>query len=121
MDFANAFTLTHHDIGPNYLGGLIYGEARTAIHVSHRIGALCVTLLLLLLAGLLMRRGLGRLAWMLIAALALQAGLVISTVLLNQPPAVAVVLHGRVSALCLVLWTASSVSRTPLLHIRFTA
>ena len=103
MDFANAFNLTHHDIGPNYLGGLLYGEARTAIHLTHRIGALCVTLVLLLLAALLWRRGLGRLAVLLIAALALQVGLGISNVLLNLPLAVAVAHNGGGAALLLVL------------------
>jgi cytochrome c oxidase assembly protein subunit 15 len=103
MDFANAFNLTHHDIGPNYLGGLLYGEARTAIHVSHRIGALLVTLALLLLAAMLMRRGLGRLAGLLIAALALQVGLGISNVVFNLPLAVAVAHNGGGAALLLVL------------------
>ena len=103
MDFANAFNLTHHDIGPNYLGGLLYGEARTAIHLTHRIGALCVTLVLLLLAAMLMRRGLGRLAGLLIAALALQVGLGISNVLLNLPLTVAVAHNGGGAALLLVL------------------
>ncbi|EWC42295.1 COX15/CtaA family protein [Stutzerimonas stutzeri] len=103
MDFANAFNLAHHDIGPNYLGGLLYGEARTAIHVSHRIGALCVTLILLLLAAMLMRRGLGRLAGLLIAALALQVGLGISNVLFNLPLVVAVAHNGGGAALLLVL------------------
>ncbi len=103
MDFANAFNLTHHDIGPNYLGGLLYGEARTAIHLTHRIGALCVTLVLLLLAAMLIRRGLGRLAGLLIAALALQVGLGISNVLLNLPLTVAVAHNGGGAALLLVL------------------
>src|SRR5690554_395841 len=43
MDFVHAFNLAQ-TVGPNYLGGLLEGEARTAIHVSHRIGALLVTL-----------------------------------------------------------------------------
>ena len=102
-DPANAFNLTHHDIGPNYLGGLLYGEARTAIHLTHRIGALCVTLLLLALAAMLWRRSLGRLAGLLVAALALQVGLGISNVLLNLPLAVAVAHNGGGAALLLVL------------------
>src|SRR3989338_8683551 len=39
MDFANGFHLTQH-IGPNYLGGQLDSDARTAIHMTHRIGAL---------------------------------------------------------------------------------
>lgn len=103
MDFANAFNLLHHDIGPNYLGGLLYGEARTAIHMAHRLGALSVTLALLLLAGLLWRQGLGRLAGLLLVALALQLGLGIANVLLNLPLAVAVAHNGGGAALLLVL------------------
>ena len=42
-DFANGFNLTQ-SIGPNYLGGQLDGPARTAIHISHRVGAIIVTL-----------------------------------------------------------------------------
>ena len=103
MDFSRAFDLTHHDIGPNYLGGLLYGEARTAIHVAHRIGALIVTLVLLGLAWRLFRHGLASLAALLLAALAVQVGLGISNVLLNLPLAVAVAHNGGGAALLLVL------------------
>lgn len=102
MDFANAFNLAHHDIGPNYLGGLLYGEARTAIHVTHRLGALVVMLVLLGLAWQLWRHGLSRLAGLLVAALALQVGLGISNVLLNLPLAVAVAHNGGGALLLLV-------------------
>ncbi|WP_217475565.1 COX15/CtaA family protein [Stutzerimonas stutzeri] len=103
MDFANAFNLTHHDIGPNYLGGLLFGEARTAIHFTHRLGALTVTMLLLVLSGQLWRNGMPRLAGLLLAALALQVGLGISNVLLNLPLAVAVAHNGGGALLLLVL------------------
>jgi cytochrome c oxidase assembly protein subunit 15 len=102
MDFANAFNLTHHDIGPNYLGGMLYGEARTAIHLTHRLGALTVTLLLLILSWQLWRNGLSRLATLLLATLALQVGLGISNVLLNLPLAVAVAHNGGGALLLLV-------------------
>ena len=36
MDFANGFHLTQH-IGPNYLGGQLDSDARTAIHMTHRL------------------------------------------------------------------------------------
>ncbi len=113
MDFANAFNLTHHDIGPNYLGGLLYGEARTAIHLTHRIGAVFVTLVLLLLAAMLWRRAIGRLACLLLAALALQVGLGISNVLLNLPLAVAVAHNGGGAALLLVLVLVNYRLRVP--------
>lgn len=103
MDFVRGFDPTQHDIGPNYLGGLLYGEARTAIHVTHRLGALSVTLVLLVLAGMLWRHGLGRLTGLLLAALALQVGLGISNVVFNLPLAVAVAHNGGGAALVLVL------------------
>src|SRR5690606_32777185 len=42
MDFANGFHLTQH-IGPNYLGGQLDSDARTAIHMTHRMGALVLS------------------------------------------------------------------------------
>src|SRR5690606_37428959 len=49
MDFTNGFHVTQEK-GPNYLGGQLDGEARTASHVAHRLGALLVSLGVLLLA-----------------------------------------------------------------------
>jgi cytochrome c oxidase assembly protein subunit 15 len=43
MDFASGFNI-FQSIGPNYLGGAMANEARVAIHMSHRIGAI-ITLL----------------------------------------------------------------------------
>lgn len=47
-DFVNGFDIGQ-SIGPNYLGGQLDSEARTAIHLAHRIGAIITFLLLLLL------------------------------------------------------------------------
>jgi len=104
MDFANGFHLTQH-IGPNYLGGQLDSDARTAIHMTHRIGALLVTLVLLLLAWQLKRNGLSRLAGLLVLALAVQVSLGISNVLLHLPLLVAVAhnLGGAALLLTLVL------------------
>ena len=88
-DFANGFHLTQH-IGPNYLGGQLDSDARTAIHMTHRLGALIVTLVTLTLAWQLHRVGLRRLAKLVLAALCLQIGLGISNVLFHLPLAVAV-------------------------------
>ena len=88
-DFANGFHLTQH-IGPNYLGGQLDSDARTAIHMTHRLGALIVTLVTLTLAWQLHRVGLRRLAKLVVAALLLQVGLGISNVLFHLPLAVAV-------------------------------
>ncbi|BFM04818.1 COX15/CtaA family protein [Halioxenophilus aromaticivorans] len=46
-DFKNGFNFAQ-SIGPNYLGGQLDGPARTAIHISHRLGAIVVTLVTLL-------------------------------------------------------------------------
>ncbi len=43
MDFAAGFDV-FQQVGPNYLGGTMTNEARVAIHMSHRLGAI-VTLL----------------------------------------------------------------------------
>ncbi|CAD5106685.1 COX15/CtaA family protein [Zestomonas carbonaria] len=102
MDFANGFHLTQH-IGPNYLGGQLDSDARTAIHMSHRLGALLVTLVLLVLAWRLHAAGLGRLAALLVLALAAQVGLGISNVLLHLPLPVAVAHNGGGAALLLAL------------------
>lgn len=104
MDFANGFHLTQH-IGPNYLGGQLDSDARTAIHLTHRLGALVVTVTLLALAWQLRGAGLGRLAALLVLALALQIGLGVSNVLLHLPLPVAVAHNGggALLLLCLVL------------------
>jgi cytochrome c oxidase assembly protein subunit 15 len=45
MDLANGFDVLQ-GIGPNYLGGVMDNDARVAIHMSHRVGAI-ITLLFL--------------------------------------------------------------------------
>ncbi|WP_120997902.1 COX15/CtaA family protein [Stutzerimonas urumqiensis] len=102
MDFASGFNLTQH-IGPNYLGGQLDGEARTAIHVTHRLGALTVTGVLLLLAWRLQRDGRGALARWLLLALGIQLSLGVANVLLHLPLAVAVAHNGGGAALLLTL------------------
>lgn len=89
LDFANGFHLTQH-IGPNYLGGQLDSEARTAIHLTHRLGAVLVSLVLLLLAWQLKRHAQVRLAALLLLALVVQLSLGIGNVLLHLPLALAV-------------------------------
>ena len=48
MDFKSGFNL-NQEVGPNYLYGLLDNPARVAIHYSHRISALFVTLIFLIL------------------------------------------------------------------------
>lgn len=47
-DFVQGFNIFQH-VGPNYLGGLLDNDARTAIHLSHRIGALLTFILVTVL------------------------------------------------------------------------
>ncbi|KQO33543.1 cytochrome B [Pseudomonas sp. Leaf83] len=102
MDFGKGFHLTQH-IGPNYLGGQLDSDARTAIHMSHRIGALLVTLALLALAWQLRTAKLPRLAGLLLLALALQVALGISNVIFHLPLLVAVAHNAGGAALLLVM------------------
>ncbi|WP_417312337.1 COX15/CtaA family protein [Ectopseudomonas khazarica] len=102
MDFGKGFHLTQH-IGPNYLGGQLDSDARTAIHMSHRIGALLVTLALLLLAWRLRAAGLPRLAGLLLVALALQISLGLSNVIFHLPLLVAVAHNAGGAALLLTM------------------
>ena len=55
-DFQQGFNIFQH-VGPNYLGGLLDNHARTAIHFTHRLGAVTVTLILFALSFSLWRRG----------------------------------------------------------------
>jgi cytochrome c oxidase assembly protein subunit 15 len=53
MDFSQGFNLSQA-MGPNYLGGLMHAEARQAIHVLHRYGAIILGLYLMLMSYRLM-------------------------------------------------------------------
>lgn len=104
-DFKQGFDLTQ-EVGPNYLGGLMDNQARTAIHLSHRLGALLVTILLSVLVIMLRRSGeLGctarRLAIGVAGLLVIQIGLGISNVVFALPLFVAVA-HNGVGALLLL-------------------
>ena len=48
MDFRSGFNL-NQEVGPNYLYGLLDNPARVAIHYSHRVSALLVTFVFLIL------------------------------------------------------------------------
>ena len=100
MDFAAGFNI-FQEIGPNYLGGMLYGEGRTAIHFTHRIGALVTLAVTLLLALRLYRAGLTTTAAGLVLVLLTQVGLGITNVLAHIPLAVAVA-HNAVGALLLL-------------------
>lgn len=102
MDFDEAFVLWR-GIGVNYEYGVLEHPARTAIHVTHRIGALVTFLYLGWLVLSIVRAG-GPLvgAALLVGGLLLvQVGLGIGNVLLHLPLGVATA-HNGVAALLLV-------------------
>lgn len=112
MDFANGFHLSQH-IGPNYLGGQLDSGARTAIHMTHRMGAFCVIAVLLVLAWRLQRVGQIYLTALMLLALSLQVGLGISNVLLHLPLPVAVAHNGGGACLLLTLVLVNYRLRAP--------
>ena len=103
MNFKEGFTLWR-GLGVNYEGGVLDAAARTAIHISHRVGAL---LTLLVLSAVALRalalpgRPLRAAAAVLALALLLQVTLGISNVLYVLPLPVAVA-HNAVAALLLL-------------------
>ena len=98
-DYASGFDIAL-SVGPNYLGGQMSSDARTAIHLAHRMGALAV---LLSSGWLAIRLGSRPLAWLLAGALAVQLALGIGNVLLLLPLSVAVLHNAGAAALLLVL------------------
>ena len=98
MDFAAGFDV-FQDVGPNYLGGLMSSDARVAIHVVHRLGAVAVTLVA---GALAIRLGRSPLGWSLGAVLIVQLVLGIANVVFALPLAVAV-LHNAGAALLLLV------------------
>ena len=77
-------------IGPNYLGGQMDHDSRVAIHLTHRFGAIVVTLFLLFMSYLLYIRKFQTLALGLVGFLILQVLLGISNVIFALPLLVAV-------------------------------
>ncbi|PKM29934.1 MAG: cytochrome B [Gammaproteobacteria bacterium HGW-Gammaproteobacteria-11] len=112
MDFAAGFHL-FHEIGPNYLGGILDGPGRTAIHFTHRIGAVITTLVLLVLAWRMLDLRLNKLAGLLVLTLATQVSLGITNVLAHLPLAVAVAHNAVGAALLLVVVSINYRLRAP--------
>ena len=103
MDFAAGFDILQ-DVGPNYLGGLMSSDARVAIHVVHRLGAVVV---LLFAGALAVRLGSRPVAWVLVGVLAVQLVLGIANVVFALPLAVAVLHNAGAAALLLVVVTVN--------------
>ncbi len=113
MNFADAFVLWR-GLGINYEFGVLDSPARTAIHVSHRIGALLTTVLLLGLAITSIRsriRALRRCTVALLHLLVLQVALGVGNVIFALPLTLATA-HNVVAALLLL---------SVLTHLRLTA
>ena len=101
MDFGEAFVLWR-GLGVDYEGGVLDGPARTAIHMSHRIGAAITAAALLALALPALRANATRpAARALLGLLFIQLSLGIANVVLNLPLMVAVA-HNGVAALLLL-------------------
>lgn len=100
MDFEQAFTL-HRNLGETATGELLSLSALTAIHWTHRVMALIVTVYLTWLATRLYRiSGYSGIASMLLGTLGLQVGLGISNVIFSLPLPLAVA-HNAGAALLL--------------------
>ncbi|MGI9344802.1 MAG: COX15/CtaA family protein [Gammaproteobacteria bacterium] len=91
-DFASGFNLTNPP-GPNYLFGQLDNEARTSIHLAHRLGALAAAAMLIWLSCALFRTGYHRWGATLLSLTALQITLGILNVLWVLPLAIAVGHH----------------------------
>ena len=107
MDFASGFNIAH-DVGPNYLGGLLASDARVAIHVTHRLGAVAIVLVA---GALALRLGKRPLAWWLAGVLGVQFGLGIANVVvapaLPSAATLAVLHNAGAAVLLLVLVTVN--------------
>ena len=101
MDFRHGFAIAQ-SVGPNYLGGLLEGEARVAIHMAHRVGAVAVVLVVGSLAVRLLRAPQWRAYGAVLGGLVLvQFTLGVSNVAFALPLAVATA-HNATAALLLL-------------------
>jgi len=103
MDMKKGFNVWQ-DIGPNYLGGQLDNHARTAIHLSHRVGAITVLVVLGLLGLKLWRTQIaGIKGWVcfLYSVLTLQILLGLSNIIWALPLFIAVA-HNATGALLLL-------------------
>ncbi len=108
-DFVEGFNITQK-IGPNYLGGMLDNDARTAIHWTHRLGALLVSIVSVILMVLLWRTGNKNLRILSAATgviLCLQVALGITNIVAVLPLSVAVAHNGVGAILLLVMVTVN--------------
>ncbi|WP_227369607.1 COX15/CtaA family protein [Halomonas sp. M20] len=125
MDWQEGFNLAQ-TIGPNYLYGQLHAEARTAIQVAHRLGAVALGLILLLLTlRYWHQRVLRPYLTLLLGIYGLQLGLGIANVLLWLPLDLALAHTAGAVLLALVMtvtvWRASSLPQAHSLPINENA
>lgn len=104
-DFTEAF-VPWRPVESSFEGGKLLHPARVAIHLAHRIGALVVSALLLLLGWRLWRSGDGtmrRAAATLLAALVAQVGIGVSIIKYSLPLALGVAHNGTAALLLLAV------------------
>lgn len=115
-DFREAFVLWR-GIGVDYEGGILDATARATIHLTHRLGAIVTTIVLLIVTTALFRiKGLRGPALALLGLLVLQIALGISNVVFGLPLPVATA-HNAVAALllgqCVLILSRLTPIRTP--------
>ncbi len=105
-DFDSAF-VPWHGLGIDYEGGILSGAARTAIHLSHRLGAIAASVVIGALALACMWPGRARPLQVagacVLALLAVQLALGVSTVMWRLPLPVATAHNGGAALLLLAL------------------
>ena len=113
-DFGEAFTLWH-GLGINYEGGVLTHPARTAIHLTHRIGAVITLVVVGAVAVGLWRAGtprVRRLAGVVGGLLLIQVAFGIANVVFGLPLWVAVAHNAGAAALVLALVTLNHTLRS---------
>jgi heme a synthase len=103
MDFEDGFRLLRH-LGSDGEGGSLGVQALTAIHMTHRLGALILTGAMSLLAVALWREGQLRWALGLLGLLVTQVVTGVSNVVLGWP-LIAALLHSAGAAAMVLAWT----------------
>ena len=114
MDFQDAFVLWR-GLDIDYTGGVLSNAARTAIHMTHRIGALVAGLTLIAVGVWAMARGSGQrraLGVLVVAAVLLQISIGLGMVRLGLPLAVTAA-HNAGAALLVIVMTALARSLWP--------
>ena len=115
MDFQEGFVFWR-GLGIDYEGGVLHGNARTAIHVAHRIGAVLTVLTIGAVAIRAMfdsNKRAGKLGIVILLILTTQAGLGIANVLMRLPLPLAVAHNGFAALLLLSVVTLLHQSVAP--------